>query len=314
MINFCSIPVEMLTNIGATILLVKGTNKAGKYLIMLVIGYELVRWARLRIVKKSLKGKRVLITGGGSGIGKLMGQIAAKRGANVILWDINEESLKLVKESISSECSIQVVDVTDDEAVRQAAQLTGDIDVLINNAGVVSAKKFTENEPRLIRRTFDVNTLSHFWTCQAFLPSMIERKTGSIVTIASQAGCIGVAGLTDYSASKFAAVGFSEALRMEMTSKRSGVNILTVNPFYINTGMFAGVKTNVPFLLPTLNENHVANRVIQAIESGEQVVNLPPICGIIQIARLLPVKWSEAATEFMGISSSMDAFHGRALK
>eukprot|EP01060_Flectonema_neradi_P005285 TRINITY_DN13501_c0_g1_i1.p1 TRINITY_DN13501_c0_g1~~TRINITY_DN13501_c0_g1_i1.p1 ORF type:complete len:336 (+),score=70.53 TRINITY_DN13501_c0_g1_i1:65-1009(+) len=314
MLNYCSLPAEMLTHIGATYLLVKGTNKAGKYLVLFVLGYEILRWLRLRLLKRSLKGKRVLITGGGSGIGKLMGQIASKRGAEIVLWDINESGLKAVQETITTKCSIQVVDVTDFDAVQEAAALTGDIDILINNAGVVSAKSFTENEPRLIRRTFDVNTISHFWTCKAFLPAMINKKSGSIVTIASQAGCCGVNGLTDYCASKFAAVGFSEALRMEMRSKNTGVNVVTINPFYINTGMFAGVSTRVPFILPMLNESNVANRVISAIESREEVVNLPPVCSLIPVSRILPVSWALQSLDFMGVSSSMDSFKGRALK
>ena len=81
-------------------------------------------------------------------------------------------------------------------------------------------------------------------TTKAFLPSMLENNHGQVVTIASSAGLFGVCGLGDYCASKFEAVGFDESLMMELgVTKKTGVHTTVVCPFFINTGMFDGVKT-----------------------------------------------------------------------
>eukprot|EP01064_Diplonema_japonicum_P003735 TRINITY_DN1242_c0_g1_i1.p1 TRINITY_DN1242_c0_g1~~TRINITY_DN1242_c0_g1_i1.p1 ORF type:complete len:314 (+),score=79.14 TRINITY_DN1242_c0_g1_i1:48-989(+) len=311
MVNLCTVPTEAIINVLTAGAVVKVSQKGGKMLVLLVLAYELVRIIRLRMFKKSLKGKRVLITGGGSGLGRKMALMASKKGAEVILWDVNEAGLTKVKGEITTKCSTHLVDVTDRERVYEVAKLVGDIDVLVNNAGIVTGKPFGMAEDRLMEKTVQVNTIAHFWTCRAFLPSMIEKKSGHIVSIASQAGCCGVTGLADYCASKFGAVGFAESLRMEMVNKGTGVDVLTINPFYINTGMFEGCKSKT-VLLPMLEEDHVAARTISAIESREQVVNLPATCGILPVARLFPVSTFNSLFKILGISSSMDEFRGRA--
>jgi len=96
-----------------------------------------------------------------------------------------------------------------------------------------------------------VNAEAHFWTVKEFLPSMMERNSGHIVAIASMAGVVGYPGLADYCASKFAAYGFNESLRMEMKLLKKNIPCTTICPAFINTGMFAGVKTTN--LLPLLN-------------------------------------------------------------
>lgn len=93
----------------------------------------------------------------------------------------------------------------------------------------------------MIQKTIDVNTVSHQWTVRAFLPKMLENNKGHIVTVASIAGFLGVSGLADYCASKFGAVGFDEALRMELKSLNSKVTTTCIAPYFIDTGMFTGV-------------------------------------------------------------------------
>src|SRR5690606_13138098 len=112
---------------------------------------------------------------------------------------------------------------------------------------------------------------SLYWTTRAFLPGMVDRNEGHIVTIASAGGLIGVPRMTDYSASKFAAVGFDDSLRVEL--KRlgyHGIRTTVVCPFYINTGMFKGVKTRFPWLLPILEPDEAANKIVSAIEKNKQ--------------------------------------------
>ena len=95
---------------------------------------------------------------------------------------------------------------------------------------------------------------------------MVARGSGHIVTVASAAGLIGSPRETDYAASKFAAVGFNEALRMELKRSAPGVKTTVVRPFYVDTGMFAGVKTRFPLLLPILKEDDVTERILRAVQ------------------------------------------------
>lgn len=91
--------------------------------------------------------------------------------------------------------------------------------------------------------------------------------------------------MTDYCASKFAVFGFNEALRMELRHKAPNVNTLCVCPFYVNTGMFDGVQTKYPFILPILDANYVTDRIIEAIQRKDGVLILPPIVYLTYLAR-----------------------------
>jgi all-trans-retinol dehydrogenase (NAD+) len=156
-----------------------------------------------------------------------------------------------------------------------------------------------------------VNALASFWTVKAFLPAMLERGKGSIVTVSSAAGVVGVTGLADYSASKFAAFGFNEALRMELRKNRSPVKTLVVCPFFVNTGLFAGVRSKAPLLLPILEQEYVARRILGAIAKGKKRLVLPWFVYSVWLLRLFPVGFMDAMAELFGISASMDHFTGR---
>jgi len=117
----------------------------------------------------------------------------------------------------------------------------------------------------MIEKTIAVNTISHHYTVREFLPGMLEKNKGHIVTIASIAGHFGVNGLADYCASKFGAVGFDESLRMELKSLKSNIKTTCICPFYINTGMFDGVKTRFSWILPILNEKWASWRIVTGI-------------------------------------------------
>ena len=104
---------------------------------------------------------------------------------------------------------------------------------------------------------------------------MIERNRGHIVTIASAAGLIGVPRLTDYCATKFAAVGLDESLRVELKQRGSAIRTTVVCPYYIDTGMFEGVKTRFSFLLPILKEQKVVDKILRAIEGESRPASHP---------------------------------------
>jgi all-trans-retinol dehydrogenase (NAD+) len=268
---------------------------------------------------KDVKDKIILITGGAGGIGRLMGLNFAERGAKVIAWDIKADALNTL-EAEGREKGLfirgMLCDVSDRFAVyRQAKALNaqfGPVDILINNAGIVSGASILDLSDEKIIRTMDVDVLPLFWTCKAFLPSMIERNSGHIVTIASAAGIVGVRKLIDYCAAKFAAFGFDESLRMELSQMKSAVRTTVVCPFFIDTGMFRGVKTRVPLFLPILKSEPTARKITAAILKNKKRLILPPFAAAVFFLRPLPAGVMDAIANLMGINHAMDEFKGRA--
>jgi all-trans-retinol dehydrogenase (NAD+) len=263
-------------------------------------------------------GSTVLITGGGLGIGRLMALKMAALGARVVIWDINPDNLANVSDELTRagrEVFSYQVDVSDRELVYQTAKRTldeaGPVHILINNAGIVSGKPFIECSDEQIERTIQVNTMALFWVTRAFLPQMIENNRGHLVTISSAGGILGTPGLADYSASKFAAFGFDEALRGEFKKRKLGIKTTVICPFFIDTGMFEGVKTKFPLLLPILREGYAADRIIGAIERNRARLWMPPIVYTVPLLRALPVSLMDWIAKFLGVTESMDEFKGR---
>jgi all-trans-retinol dehydrogenase (NAD+) len=263
--------------------------------------------------------RNVLITGGASGIGRLIALRMAHLGGNVIVWDIQQQNLDKVVEELEEATSRQahgyVCDVSDkgrvDEVAARVQATVGPIDILINNAGVVSGMGLLELPAEKIEASLAVNTLALFWTTKAFLPSMVERGSGHLVTIASAAGVIGVAKLTDYCASKWAALGFDESLRMELKRTAPGVRTTVVCPYYIDTGMFEGVKTRISLLLPILKQDYVAERVVRAVRRNRRRLMMPRLVYTVPALRVLPTFAFDGVARLFGISASMDEFVGR---
>ena len=263
----------------------------------------------------SLAGTRMLITGAGSGLGRILACGAAQRGASeVIVWDRSAERGQATAGIINDHgCRARAltVDVTAVDAVQAAADETGPVDILVNNAGVVSGRALLDNTPESIERTLQVNLHSLFWVTRAFLPAMIARDRGTVVTVSSAAGLVGPAKMTDYAASKFGAFGFNESLRNELRQQDSRVRTLIVAPYYMSTGMFDGVTTRFPALLPILRPTRVAVATLDAIESGRPSLVLPGFVNSLALLRLLPIPLTDATADFFGINAGMDAFHGR---
>jgi len=266
-----------------------------------------------------IAGRHVLVTGGASGIGRLMALKLAALGGRVSVWDIHRQNLDKVVSDLSAAgretARGLLCDVSKRENVYRAAEETknaaGAVDILINNAGIVSGKGILDLPDEKIEATFAINTLSLFWTAKAFLPQMIERNCGHIVTIASAAALVGVPKLSDYAASKWAAMGFDESLRGELRTIAPGVRTTVVCPFYIDTGMFHGVKSRFPWLLPILDESCVAERIVSAIQRDKRRLFMPPIVYTVPPMRILPVAAFDWLAGFLGINASMDEFKGR---
>jgi all-trans-retinol dehydrogenase (NAD+) len=263
-----------------------------------------------------LDGSTMLITGAARGVGRQLAVQAAQRGARIVAWDLDEPGLEaLATELGDGLLARSIVDVTDIESVAAGVEaLAGGadtVDVVVNNAGVVSGARLVDLEPEQIERTFAVNVLALYWVTKAFLPSMMQRDHGHVVTMASAAGLVGVAKQTDYAASKHAAVGFMESLRAEL--RRDGVHVgtTTVCPYYIDTGMFQGAKSKLPWLLPILHEPDVAAKILNAVERNKPMLHLPPIVATLPVNRGLPVRAFDRIMDLLGVNRSMDEFVGR---
>ena len=269
-------------------------------------------------------GAGVVITGGGWGIGRLMALRIVEEGGRVAIWDINGEAARTTADMANAQMGADpsdpkaiafTVDVTDNAAVQRAAADTidalGRVNVLINNAGVVSGAPFEDLTEQQIRRTFAVNVLSLFWTTKAFMPALKKQQRAAIVTVASAAGIVAVARQTDYAASKFAAVGFTSSLRSELKKAGSHIRTLTVCPYYIDTGMFEGVTTKFPLLLPILKEQAVADRIVEAVAKGRERLIMPPFAAVAGFVAALPPKIADPIYGIFGLNEGMDHFTGR---
>ncbi|XP_045570541.1 short chain dehydrogenase/reductase family 16C, member 5a isoform X1 [Salmo salar] len=294
--------------------------------IVMSIYYNMEAFVRLFIPpkNKNVTGEIVLITGAGSGIGRLMAEKFAPLGVSLVLWDINQEGVKetsrLVKEKGVTKVHYYLCDCSDKaEVYRVADQVkreVGDVSILINNAGIVTGRKFMDAPDSLIEKTFEVNTMAHFWTYKAFLPAMAANNHGHLVSIASSAGLIGVNGLADYCASKFAAIGFAESVALELLATgKDGVKTTIVCPYFINTGMFDGCNTKWPLLLPILDPDYVANKIIEAILTDQVYLLLPKTMYLIMgLKNIMPVKLGILLGMYLGAFNFMDAFKGRVKK
>lgn len=265
-----------------------------------------------------VRGRIALVTGGAAGIGRLLALELARRGAVPVIWDLDGERVAAAVAELERACGGRahgyVCDVRDAAAVAATAERVrgdvGDPEVLVNNAGVVSGARLLEIPEDKIRRTFEVNVLALFWVTRAFLPAMLAADRGHIVTVASAAGLVGVARQTDYSASKHAAVGFDESLRVELHQTAPHVVTTVVCPYYIDTGMFEGVRTRIPFLLPILRPETVAAKIAGAIEADRRMLVLPPIVRLLPALRVLPPTVFDRLMDLFGVNTSMDRFVG----
>lgn len=185
----------------------------------------------------------------------------------------------------------------------------GDVTILINNAGIVNGKEFLALDDEQIIKLMQINTMAHFWTLKSFLPQMIAKNYGHIVTISSACGCCGLPKLTDYCTSKFAVVGLEESLRFELQAKNcDGVHSTVVCPAFINTGLFDGYKS----LIPPLETDDVADGIIKGIRTNQTMVVLPKsLYFMFALKSFLPVKCSTLIIDALGGMKSMEEFRGK---
>jgi 3-oxoacyl-[acyl-carrier protein] reductase len=191
---------------------------------------------------ESLKGKKALITGGGKGIGRALAVALAQEGVDIALMGRSAGSLESVAKELNGmgvKVAYATADVSDMNAVNTAVtHLTkelGEIDILINNAGIAAFGGFLELEPAQWEQIIQVNLMGVYYVTRAILPGMIERKTGDIINISSTAGQRGAPLTSAYSASKFGLLGLTESLMLEV--RKHNIRVSALTPSTIATDM-----------------------------------------------------------------------------
>lgn len=221
----------------------------------------------------SLRGKTIAITGASSGIGHAAAVELARRGANLVLGARRAELL----EKVAAECrafgvtaTVVVCDVTNRDDCAKLVAAAPRIDVLVNNAGFAVFDPIESAKPEDLESMMQTDYFGTVWCTQAVLPQMLARGDGAIVNVASIAGIMGYARMGGYCATKFAVIGFSEALRDEVVGR--GVRVALVCPGTTDTAFFVkaerGKMPGASRLILAVSPERVARVVADAAEGG----------------------------------------------
>lgn len=260
----------------------------------------------------------VLITGGASGIGYLLGQqLISRTIGHLVIWDINQSMLDSAVNTLRQSGILVTgyhVDITDNaqiDATLATMQADGiNVDIVVNNAGIVIGKPFAEYSDSQIDREMAINAVAPMHITLKLLPGMHQRRRGHIVNIASAAALLSNPRMSVYVASKWAITGWSDSLRIELEQEHSPIKVTTVMPYYINTGMFDGVQSRI---IPILTPDHVVRQIIRAIERDAIFLRMPWIVNLLPLIKgILPVRWFDVVVgKWFGIYATMRHFTGR---
>ena len=224
-----------------------------------------------------LKGKKALITGAGKGIGKALALALAQEGVSVALLARTTADLEKVAEEVTTfgvEAFVVQADVASIDSVNVAAEKVlnsfGTIDILINNAGIGRFGNFMDLEAASWEEVIQVNLMGAYYVTRAFLPQMIERKTGDIINISSTAGLSGNAMTSAYSASKFGLIGMTDSLMKEVRKHNIRVNCLT--PSTVATDMALDLNLTDGNPEKVMQPEDIAELLVSQLKLNRRVV------------------------------------------
>jgi short-subunit dehydrogenase len=252
--------------------------------------------------RRTVAGLRVLITGASQGIGRALAVAAAARGAKVLAAARSADLLaQLAAEARGHGGIIETVhaDVTSPDDRQRMAEAAvrhfGGLDVLVNNAGIGATGHFVECSPERLRAIMEVNFFGLTETTRVCLPLLRQGRTPAVVNISSIAGKRGIPARSEYSASKFAVQGFSEALRAELA--KDGIDVLVVSPGLTRTNFSQNMLEQKAVLrmdhLRGMSAEAVAEATLRSLERGRNEVSLT-LGGrlIVLFSRFFP-RWAD---------------------
>jgi 2-hydroxycyclohexanecarboxyl-CoA dehydrogenase len=223
-----------------------------------------------------LHGQRAVVTGGGRGIGRAIALTLARRGADVAVWDVDPERAAATARAVA-EAGVRgeafAVDVTSGDQVRAATEETiarfGGIDILVNNAGWDRFMPFMDTSEEFWERVIAINYKGVLYCSRAVAHGMIERGSGAIVSVASDAGRVGSSGEAVYSGAKGAVIAFSKTLARELA--RHGVRVNVVCPGPTETDFLADAGGGTPERQQRLIEGIVRGIPFRRLAQPEEV-------------------------------------------
>lgn len=211
-----------------------------------------------------LGGKVAVVTGGSSGIGRATAELLVARGARVAVLARSGEKLNALAAAHEGKILPVIGDVADladvEKLFSQVETRFGKCDILVNNAGMIDVAPLIDTTLEQWQRVFAVNVEAMFLTCRRALPSMLERRRGAIVNVASISGVIGpkkFPGWVSYCASKGAVISLTEALAVEV--KGSGVRINSISPGSVDTPMWAEASGGAR---PSMTPEEIAEMIL----------------------------------------------------
>ncbi len=216
----------------------------------------------------NLSGKVIAISGGARGIGLCTAKQLVGIGAKVAIGDLDGEFSKSQAKLIGENCIGLGLDVTERSSFKNyllnTSEVLGPLYGLVNNAGVMPLGSLLDQDYLKVQRTIDVNFLGVIIGCKEGLSILRENGAGHIVNVASMGGRIALPGAAVYTGTKFAVVGFTEALRRELKGEK--INISLVLPSLVDTELSNGVKRGMG--MPTVSPDMVANAILDALSSN----------------------------------------------
>lgn len=240
----------------------------------------------------SLAGKIVVITGGGRGIGAATAAALAREGATVAIGDLDLGVAETTAADIGAKAF--ALDVSDRSGftkfLEEVEGQLGPIDVLINNAGIMSLGRFEDEDDRSTSRQLEINLHGVMHGTREAIKRMRPRGSGHIVNIASAAGKAGFPGAATYCATKHGVVGLSEAVRAEL--RGSGVEVTVVMPAIVRTELAAGVKE--ARMVKSIEATDVAEAIVKAVRKPRFEVFVPASLDVMnRFTRLMPRRVAE---------------------
>uniref|UniRef100_A0A8C5TA69 Epidermal retinol dehydrogenase 2 n=1 Tax=Malurus cyaneus samueli TaxID=2593467 RepID=A0A8C5TA69_9PASS len=262
-----------------------------KFLIFLLIENTFCLFS---LRKKSFAGEIVLITGSANGIGKQVALKLAPLGVTLVLWDIddegNKETSRLAQQKGAGRVFVYHCDCSNRQDVYEQADKVrkevGDVTILINNAGVLTGKKFCDLTDEDFEKTFRINFFSQVWTCKAFLPAMVACNRGHLVSTASGGGLIGSCRMSDQT--------FPLALTMCWL-----IYTFIMCTYFIKRKFFLLYRK--PCLFPVYDPEYAASRIVDAIKKEKFYLIMPPaVYALVTLFLESSIKFPESMEEAFG--------------